>query len=166
MDRKIYLATVFALIFLPAILSMDIYVRPPRMVLRLNVTPGRESSATGSLEIKNQNDYDVNVTFKPEGDLVGRIEIPPQAITLMPGETRNVDFRVKVKEPGTYQGIVIVTYSAEGQISAGIQAEIYIIATESREKRLDLKYVIVGFIFLIVLILVFLLKKGVKKRGV
>ncbi|MEM5792894.1 MAG: hypothetical protein QXY45_00855 [Candidatus Aenigmatarchaeota archaeon] len=170
MEKRLWLAAIFVLILIPVITSIDIYVRPPRMVLRMNVTPGIESTEKGSLEIKNLNDYDVNVTFRPEGDIIDKIEITRETIKLKPGEVRNVEFKVKAKEPGTYQGLVIVTYSAEGQISAGIQAEIYIIANEqpieTKEKKDFVKYAIIGFIFLIVLILALLLIKGIKKRGV
>lgn len=133
----------------------------------MNVTPGRTSTYESFLEVKNQNNFTVNVTLEPQGDLVGKIEISESLVILEPEESRNIDFTISLKEPGTYQGTVLVVYSAEDMPAVGLQADIIVVASEVEGKPENnlLKYSIIGFIVLIIIILVlFVFKKGGVKK--
>ncbi len=161
MKHTIFLSIILLLFLLPVALSLNVYIRPPRIVARMNVT----STYDGFLEVKNQNNYTVNVTLQPQGDLVGKVKLSESLVILQPDELRTINFTINVKQPGTYQGVVLVTYLAKDQPGVGLQAEIIVIANEveSSQKTTGfvvlnntLKYAIIGFIVLITLILVLL----------
>ena len=174
MKYKILLPVFFLVFLIPLVFSIEVYVRPARIVARMNVTSGKTSTYTGFLEVKNQNNFTVNVTLSPQGDLVGKVDITEESLTLEPGESKNIDFTINIDQPGTYQGTIVVTYLAENTLGVGLQADIIVIATEvESEQRLisgflvlnnTLKYII-GFIVLAIIIIVLLVsRRGVKSE--
>ena len=164
MKYKIFLS-IFILFLIPVAFSLDVYVRPPRIVARMNVTPGITSTYNGFLEVKNLNNFTVNVTLEPQGELIGKVQLDENLVTLEPGELRTINFTINVKQPGTYQGVILVVYTGGNTPAVALQAEIIIIAkeVENVQKNNILKYSIIGFIFLVTIILVLFL---FKKRGV
>ena len=172
MKHTIFLPVILLLFLLPVAFSLNVYIRPARIVARMNVTPGITSTYEGFLEIKNQNNFTVNVTLQPQGDLVGKVKLSESLVIVQPDELRTINFTINVKQPGTYQGVVLVTYLAKDTPGVGLQAEIIVIANEVEGSQKTtgfvvlnntLKYAIIGFIVLIILFLVLLL---LKRRGV
>ncbi|MBD3155640.1 MAG: hypothetical protein GF368_03220 [Candidatus Aenigmarchaeota archaeon] len=164
MKNKTFLLMGLLLLLLPLTLSLEVYVRPPRIVARMNVTPGETSTYEGFLEVKNQNDFPVNVTLEPQGSLKDKVQLTEDSVSLDPDELRAIDFTINVKQPGTYQDIVLVTYRAEDTPAVGLQAEIIVLAneveSEDGENRTNIpKYGIIGFIFLVIIIVVLILLK-------
>ena len=120
------------LLLLSSVYALEVYVRPPRMVARINLTETNEWK--GFIEVKNNNNFTVNVTFKPVGNITDKISIIDK-VELKPGELRQENFTLKVNEPGVYQGGVIVTYIGENEIPVALQADIIIIASGQRQKQ-------------------------------
>ena len=173
MKHKTLLPVILLVLLIPAAFSLNVYIRPPRLVARMDVTPGKTSTYDGFLEIKNENGFPVNVTLEPKGDLIGKVQLTETLVALEPDELRTINFTISLNQPGNYQDVVLVTYLAEDQPGVGLQAEIIIIGTEVEgdQKPISgfmvlnntLKYTIIGFILLITIILVLLI---LKKRGV
>ena len=152
--------------------ALRVYLRPPKMVVRVNVTSDEPTTIERFLEVYNNNTETVNVSFQPRGD-IAEITNVEQNITLEPNETRKVDFVVEITEPGTYNGKITVTYSLGQMPAVGLDAEIIIFATgpenpvtttptetttiESNPLTgnvvLRLSWIHIGIIFLIVIIL-------------
>ena len=146
--------------------ALRVYLRPPKMVVRVNVTSDEPTTIERFLEVYNNNTETVNVSFQPRGDIAEITNIE-QSITLEPNETRQVDFAVEITEPGTYNGKITVIYSLGEMFSAGIEAEIIIFVTGPEipvtttvkpnsltgNVVLGLSWIHIGIIFLIVIIL-------------
>lgn len=168
--KKKLVAAIF-LLSLIAILgtlnAFEVYVRPPRIVARMNVTPGEISTYSGFLEVKNQNDFNVSVSLTPTGQLFDIMKFTENELQLRPGEARNANFTITVTQPLNYTGEVIVQYSAKDQVPVALQAEIFVITTEvPKEAKTNNKIPIyialsVGFIVLVLLtFMIIKLKKG------
>jgi len=145
--------------------SFRVYLRPPRMVIRMNVTPGKYSTSYGFFEVKNYNNYTVNVEFIPQGTLIDSITFDEESkFDLEPQEGRNVTFGVRLNQPGIYNETMLVGYSLEGENPVSLQADIKIIANEVDGNNI-FEYSIIGFIVLIIIIVLLFvfLKGGVKK---
>jgi hypothetical protein len=139
-----------ALLLLSSAYALEVYVRPPRMIARINLTETNEWK--GFIEVKNNNNFTVNVTFKPTGNITDKISIINQ-IQLNPGEIRQENFTLKVEKPGTYQGGVIVSYSGNDEVPVALQADIIIIASGEKPKQFPYVYLLlVALIALIGLI--------------
>jgi hypothetical protein len=136
-----------ALLLLSSAYALEVYVRPPRMIARINLTETNEWK--GFIEVKNNNNFTVNVTFKPVGNITDKISIIDQ-VQLKAGELRQENFTLKVDRAGTYQGGVIVSYSGNDEVPVALQADIIIIA--SGEKPRQFPYVYLLSVVLIVLI--------------
>ena len=174
MKYKILLPIILLVLLIPAVFSIEVYVRPAKIVARMNVTSGEISTYTGFLEVKNQNNFTVNVTLNPQGDLVGKVDFTEESLTLEPEESKNIDFTININQPGNYQGTIVVTYLAENTLGVGLQADIIVIATEVESEQPisgflsltnTLKYSIIGFIVLIIIIVIlFVIRGGVKSE--
>jgi hypothetical protein len=164
MNHKFPLTLLLLVVLIPSVTSLSVYVRPPRIIARMDVVPGKTSIYDGFLEVKNQNDFDVNVTLEAMGELAENIELSQKSAELIPDEVRTIDFTINLDQPGSKQGTIIVTYFAEDSPGVALQAEVIAIATEVEpDTKNVLNYIIIGFIVLVIIILVLYL---LKKRGV
>lgn len=164
MKTKLMLLIAFTLIILMnSVLAFNVYIRPPRMIARMNLT--ENLIYEGFLEVRNQNDIPVNISFKPIGNITDLIEFSEDLVILQPNETRDVNFTIRVNEPGYYVGNVIVTYSAENTVPVGLQAEIIVLAEgyPTRNKTQN-RFLLYGAIILTVLVVVLILIKRKKRR--
>jgi hypothetical protein len=137
------------LLLLSSAYALEVYVRPPRMVARINLTETNEWR--GFIEVKNSNNFTVNVTFKPVGNITDKISIIDQ-VQLKPGELRQENFTLKVDKPGIYQGGVIVTYSGRDEVPVALQADIIIIASGEKPKQFNYVYLVLPLLALTALI--------------
>jgi len=126
--------------------ALEVYVRPPRMIARINLTETNEWN--GFIEVKNNNNFTVNVTFKPVGNITDKISIIDR-VQLEPGELRQENFTLKVRSPGTYQGGIIVTYAGRDEVPVALQADIIIIAYGERPRQLTYAYLALPLLALI-----------------
>lgn len=150
---------IFFISLIPTASALIVYLRPPKMILRVDVVPGQLTTTEGTFEIRNLNNVSIVVKFQPTGDIgdMTRIE---KTITLEPNETRNVDFIVELNEPGTYKGGIKAVYSSETSPSVELHAEVTVIASQTSETNpytgnliFGLTPIHVGIIFIITIIL-------------
>ncbi|MCX8179729.1 MAG: hypothetical protein N3E38_03305, partial [Candidatus Aenigmarchaeota archaeon] len=144
------------LLLLSSAYALEVYLRPPRMIARINLS--ETNVWHGFIEVKNSNNYTVFVSFKPVGDIVDKISIA-EKIQLKPGELRQENFTLKVDKAGRYDGGVIVTYEKEGEVPVALQAEIIVLATGERKNQTPYLYFIIP---LLLVLLVIVLKKFAK----
>jgi hypothetical protein len=97
------------------------------MIIRVNVTPDQPATIERYLEVKNENNVTVDVEFRPEGDITNITKMEKRT-TLVPNETRNVNFIIEIKEPRTYDGKITTIYYAPNTTGIALQAEILIFA--------------------------------------
>lgn len=162
--KQILLITIALLLLLHSVLAFNVYIRPPRMIARMNLTESQ--TYEGFLEVKNNNNIPVNVTFRPTGNITDKIKFSQDVISMQPNETKQVEFKLNVKEPGYYAGNVIVTYIAENTVPIGLQAEIIILAEGyPKPPKNNLLLYVAGLITVVVvtLILIKIKKKGFRK---
>ena len=114
MNHKKSFLILFTIFFLciQASQSLTISLRPPKMILRLNITPGEITTQDSFLEIKNYNNETMTVTFEPTGDMIGLVELEQTNITLQPNQMERVNFTVRVSQPGEYKGGILASYSS------------------------------------------------------
>jgi hypothetical protein len=162
MERKlIALASLTLMIILSFQLAFAFtaYIRPSRIILYANVTPGAVTTTTGSLEIANLNNVSVNVEFTPGQNLTNIVTFKENPITLESNETRMVNFEVEVTQPGIYQDEILVVYSSEIFPDVHMQADVGIVAREV-EKTNDYTLLIAVLATGIILISYLILKRG------
>ena len=109
----------------------------PRMILRTNVTAGGISFVNSSIGVSNTDAHPVNVSLIPQGDIKDIITLEEINFTLQPNETKWINFSVEIKKPGTYNGMVIVSFEREGAIPSGLASEIIIIANENKSQTIS-----------------------------
>ncbi len=66
----------------------------------------------------------MKVQFSPKDDIEGITIFTPQVLELEPDEMKNVDFVIRVTEPGWYEGTVDAIYSIESTDSSPNNATI------------------------------------------
>lgn len=171
MKKQIVLLTLVLISFLmvQSVSALIIYLRPPKMILRTNVTSGQTSIVEGFLVIKNPNNETINVTFQPKDDIKDITYMKQDTIVLEPNEEKNAEFSVGVSEPGTYSGKISVIYSSESSRAVMLDAEVTVLAQEIKSEENNIKFnplLIIGFIFFFIIILVYwFFKRGRSQWG-
>ncbi|NCO96628.1 MAG: hypothetical protein COY38_00930 [Candidatus Aenigmarchaeota archaeon CG_4_10_14_0_8_um_filter_37_24] len=171
MDNKLQIFLAFSIIISLLLIgsanSFIVYLRPPKMIIYMNVTPGEYSFGEGVAEVKNMNNETVGVEFLPQGNLTGNVIFDGNSsFDLSPQEGRNVTFKVRLNQSGVYDEIMLVKYSSWNNEPVNLQLDMRIIASkiEAEGENTILKYIIIGFIcFTTVIIVLFILKRGGKK---
>jgi len=143
------LTILLVLLCMASAYALEVYVRPPKMIARINLT--ETDTWQGFIEVKNKNNETVNVTFKPVGNISQLIAITNK-VQLQPGELQQQNFTIKVQKPGTYEGGVIVTYSKEGEVPVALQADITVIATgeKAQEKAIPYLYLLLPLLLALI----------------
>ncbi|MEM5777688.1 MAG: hypothetical protein QXJ06_04565 [Candidatus Aenigmatarchaeota archaeon] len=132
------------LILFSSVYALEVYIRPPRMIARINLT--ETDSWKGFIEVKNNNNETVNVTFKPVGNITDKISIAKE-VQLKPGELRQENFTLTIKNPGVYEGGILVTYKKEGEVPVALQAEIIAIVTGQKSNNYLYIYFLLPLLF-------------------
>ncbi|MBU5688434.1 MAG: hypothetical protein KQA41_04205 [Candidatus Aenigmarchaeota archaeon] len=141
------------LLCITSVYALEVYIRPPRMIARVNLT--ETNVWNGFIEVKNNNNETVNVTFKPTGNITDIITIAKE-IQLKPGELRQENFTLEVKKPGYYEGGVIVTYIKEGEVPVALQADVIVITTgESRKNNFPYIYLLLPLLFALIVVIAY-----------
>jgi len=156
------LTAIIILLLIHSTFAFNVYLRPPRLVARMNLTQSQVYN--GFLEVKNQNNVSTNITFKPTGNITDKITFSKEMISLNPNEAWINNFTLTVSQPGIYKGDVLVTYSAENMtVPITLQAEITIIAEGQVKQEKANNTILYLAVILIALLLILILFK-VKKR--
>ena len=129
--------------------SFIVYLRPPRMFLRTNVTKTSPGVAIGFIEIKNLNNVSMNISIRPVGDIVNIVDVKSHALVLDPNETYILNFTTKTYKTGTYHGKILVTYMVEGEKPVVLESVITVIATG--EDVLQLNVWVIGAVVTVTL---------------
>ncbi len=90
--------------------SLRGYIRPPKMILR-----GDPGTFTGSIEVKNINDFPITVKTKSMGDLEGNIVFDKSKIDLGVNESTQIKFTTIVGIPGRYVTDLVFIFSPKGK---------------------------------------------------
>ncbi len=161
---------VVSLVLVSSVNAFIVYLRPPKMFIRMNVTPGEYSSGQVTFEIKNLNNQTFNVEFSPQGDFGDHVVFETDHnFDLESGEGTNFTFDVRYDQPGTYNEIMSVIYTMEGENPVNLEADITVIANEVESpdnKITDFqRNAIIAFIFLVIIItlVIIFIRRGVKK---
>jgi hypothetical protein len=164
MDKKLELFAFF-IIFSLSLLQLSnafiIYLRPPKMIIRVNAS----DTANGFLVVMNRNNFSMDIGTMVKGNITSLINIKNPSFSLEPNETRNIDFTVQSFTPGVYSGEIWVNYTAGKERPAMAPSEITVIVYRSQNSTQNTDFV--SFIILVVIIFVaifiFLGKKVFKK---
>ena len=155
---------VISLLLIGSSNAFIVYLRPPKMVIRMNVTEGQYSTGNGVAEVKNLNNETLSVEFLPQGNLTGNVFFDgDSSFDLEPEEGRNVTFEVRLNQSGVYDETMLVEYSLGGEKTVNLQVDMRIIADKVivEDQNNVLKYMVIGFIALIIIVIVlFVFLKG------
>jgi hypothetical protein len=93
------------------------YIWPPKIILRPNITSGQVNPVSSYdngqpllLEVKNQDNFSVNVDLSADGL---NVILAQSIVPLQPGQTVDVPFAIIITDAGTYSGSITATYSAQ-----------------------------------------------------
>jgi len=127
-------------IMLLVLLSSNVFglkgsISNARMVLNTEVIPGVPTYLEETIKVNNNNNVSVNIVIKPFGNFSDMATIIDDEFTLAPGESKRSKFRVKLTEPGTYEGKIGVAFAPleGGSSGVGLQSIITIYASKSNE---------------------------------
>lgn len=105
------------------------------MIIHTEVDPGKLNVIDRTIKVINNNDYDINVSLKPTGELVGITDVIDDALIIPPGESVDARFRIVITEPGVYYGEMLVSFrSADPEIrdsGLGLSSKITVDAASS-----------------------------------
>ena len=101
-------------------------IKPPKMVLRENVTRNQITVIPLSVEVNNPNNYAINVTMS--GSNI--IDIDSAPFSLGSGQSKVVNFDILVPGPGNYSGDASAFFSASGKLPLSLSTEIVLYAEE------------------------------------
>ena len=165
-----FLTVKISLVLISSVNAFIVYLRPPKMTVRMNVTPGEYSSKEATFEVKNLNNQTFNVEFIPQGEFEDHVVFNTDSrFDLEPGEGTNFTFEIRYDQPGTYEEIMSAKYRMEGENPVNLEADITIIANEvenpNNQAKDFQKYTIIAFISLVIIITVsvIFIRRGVKK---
>jgi len=152
----------FFFLSVSSVSAVKIYVQPANQgIVRLNVTQFKTTTAERSFEIRNPNNFSMEINLEPSQNITKIIEIE-KSFTLEPNESRTVYYTVKVSEPGTYDGSISINFkSDEGTVT--YESKISVIANKS-EFNYTLFIIPAIILILIALIAAFKKKIVVKKK--
>ena len=85
-------------------------LRPPKMVLRGNVTEGYETILSGYFFVMNENNFTTLVKIDPNPAIADMIDIIDN-VTLGLNETKRIDFNMSLTEVGQKEGDIFVIFS-------------------------------------------------------
>jgi len=105
-----------------------------RMILYPEVDGKATVTIDKSINVKNVNDVQVNITLKLDEEAEKFIELIDKTFVLEPGTEKKAAFKINVKKEGTYQGKIIVYFSpVEGkETGVALPATVVVIAKKDQ----------------------------------
>ena len=156
---SISLFVIFSLILLNSTSAILGYLRPPKMIIRLNTSETVERSFV----IQNVNNISIVVNASISGNISEVITIKNPSFELIPNETKTMDFTTKTDKSGVYSGQIVVTYNNE---PIQIASDITIFATgkpSNTPETPDMTPTIIIALIIIVVIVIFFKSKRSRK---
>jgi hypothetical protein len=126
MKSRILISLILILLLANGVHAIAGSIKPPRMVLRENVTVNQVTAISASVEVSNPNDFAINVTMG--GSSIIQIDGTP--FRLNPDEDRVVNFDILIPGPGDYSGDVTAVFSASGRLPLSLSTEVIVYAEE------------------------------------
>jgi hypothetical protein len=108
-----------------------------RMVLYPEVNGITNTIIEKSILVKNVNDVPITVKLEVEESSVDFLELMEEEITLEPGTDKRVEFEVKIKKPGKYEGKINVYFSEVDGDGPGVALASNIIIIAKNPKDID-----------------------------
>ena len=147
---------VFSLILFNSVNALIIYLRPPKMVIRLNTSDTVERS----LIVENHNNISLEINATVTGNISQVITIKNPYFKMEPNDSKTIDFVTKVSDPGAYIGQIIVTYTSGVIKSVQVPSDITVMAYGDSSQNI---YIFILAIILAILLIVSLIVNN--KRG-
>ena len=122
----ILISFIFVLLIIQTVHAISGSIKPPRMILRENVSVNQITLIPSSIEISNPNNFAINVTMS--GSDIIQIDTIP--FNLNSGQSRTVDFDILIPAPGNYSGDVSAVFSSSGKIPVALSSEVIVYAEE------------------------------------
>ena len=154
---------IFSLILVQSVLAYQYYLRPPRMVLYTNVTKNAPGTFKGFLEVRNNNNVTMNITFNTSDELRDITKIQYPFVILEPGEKMFWNFTGEVSKVGQYNGKISALYGVPQFQFVNLDSSIVVIATGQDVQKFSYKPVIAGVTAMVILGGSFLLLNKRKK---
>jgi hypothetical protein len=150
----IFSSVIFFLLSANLTAAFMIYVQPANQgVVRLNVTQFMTATAKRSFEIRNPNNFSISVDLEPDANLTKFVDIE-KTFSLQPNESRIVNYTIKVSEPGTYYGNILIDFKSSDSV-VSYQTSLAIVARKSNFNYLTF---VIPAAVIVVAILIVLLK--------
>jgi hypothetical protein len=110
-----------------------------RMILYPEVNGITNTIIEKSILVKNVNDVPITIKLEVEEDSTDFLELVDEEVTLEPGTNKRMEFQVKVKKPGKYEGKINVYFSeAEGEgPGVALASNIIVIAKNPKDSQID-----------------------------
>jgi hypothetical protein len=90
-----------------------------RMVLYPEVNGLINTVIEKSILVKNVNDVPIDIKLEVDEGSTDFLEVVNEEFVLQPGEEKRAEFKVKVKDPGKYEGKINVFFSEAGDEKSG-----------------------------------------------
>ena len=150
----------FSLLLLNSANAFIVYLRPPKMIIRLNTSESVERSLT----IENRNNITIGINATISGNISEVITFKNPAFDILPNETKTIDFISKANEPGVYSGQIIVSYTGDISKPVTVPSEITIIAVGNPKQDNNIVTIlIIVLIVVVIIVLLFKYRTGRKK---
>lgn len=127
------------LIILPIAYGLTASIENARMVIHTQVLEGETTIIEKHITVNNVNDIPVKISLEPKGDLVDIMELLDKDFTLQPGESKDANFIITLKQGGTYESNINIKFtSLEGNNEVEVSSTIIIIASgpENQEQEI------------------------------
>ena len=164
MNQKLYsilILVIFSLILFNSVSAFIVYLRPPKMIIRMNTSDTVERELT----IENRNNVTIEINTTMNGNLTEVITFKNPMFEILPNETKTIDFMTKSDKPGVYSGQIIVTYMTGFVKPVTVPSDLTVVVTKSPNKELDTTTVLIVVLIIgVVIVTLFFKNKRWKKR--
>jgi hypothetical protein len=138
----------------------------PKEVLYKNIT-SEKLQFTNGVEVKNNNDFEVQINVTPSDELKGYVQIIDKSFILKPGDEKDVLYQSTFTEEGLYGGDILVTFTRNDWVNQKLTiAQRFVVHVEDQRKSSSLRYVLIVAMILLILTLaiLFTYRKKITKR--
>ena len=160
MDQKtiaLLILLTFSLFLFNSVSAIQFYLRPPKMIIRLNTSDAVENS----LVIYNNNTISMGINSTIDGNISEVIAIKNPSFKILPNETKTIDFVTSTENPGAYYGQITVTYTSGMIDPVTLSSDITIVATKNPNPKIDIPIIpILVIVIILVVIGVIVWKRG------
>lgn len=163
-EKILFSSLIITLLLISSPTLADISVRPAKLgVARLTIQPLFPATYQGTFDVGNSYNFSLNVTMSPSQNISSIFTLSETSITLQPNETRTISYTIKPTQPGSYQGSVLIKFSAGvNSASVSYQNDITIFVHQSNSYILVL--IALAAVIIIIAVSLFVMKRGKKLK--